>query len=284
MIVRRGPISKDKLMRNHFAGRVFCEVADMDYISARTLYRNDCLEQFLILAQQCIEKYLKGILLYNEVKNTQLTHGLTALSDKCRAIPHFKISDRTKKFVVRINGYEKLRYAEYIFGAYSAEQGLLGELDYAVMDLRRYCHSDLELAQGLSTLDDQCLTAVTKRRGVKFHGKLEEIQSGKDKKLDKLRSNLVWENLYFSRRVNHTALFLGWWSKSSGFYQDELSDLYNAVKDYVALPKEVHKYFKGLEKNEIYQSIDSRVLVHLQKKSMRRNSCRKKLNRNEVHI
>lgn len=37
-------MSEDNLYRTIFATRVFRDVADMDYISARTLYKNDCLE------------------------------------------------------------------------------------------------------------------------------------------------------------------------------------------------------------------------------------------------
>jgi hypothetical protein len=40
-------VDYDKIFRTHFASGMFRDVADMDYISARTLFRNDCSEDFL---------------------------------------------------------------------------------------------------------------------------------------------------------------------------------------------------------------------------------------------
>jgi HEPN domain-containing protein len=50
-----------------FAFRSFFEIADGDYIAARTLYRAKLLPQFLSASQQALEKYLKYILLLNRI-------------------------------------------------------------------------------------------------------------------------------------------------------------------------------------------------------------------------
>jgi HEPN domain-containing protein len=48
------------------ATEVFREQADKDYIVARSCYRMNLREQFLWASLQACEKYLKGILLFNE--------------------------------------------------------------------------------------------------------------------------------------------------------------------------------------------------------------------------
>ena len=150
-------INKHELHRRVFATRAFRDVADMDYIAARTLYRNDCFDEFLIFSQQCIEKYLKAILLYNSVKYTRASHDLEVLLKECEKVKHFKISERTKDFLKEINGFDELRYGIYVFGAFSAKREHLIELDYAVMDVRRYCHSDRKLARALYKIDEKKL-------------------------------------------------------------------------------------------------------------------------------
>jgi len=232
------------LHRRTFATRAFRDVADMDYIAARVLYRNDCFDQFLIFSQQCIEKYLKAMLLYNSVKFTKPTHNLEVLLKECEKVKHFKISDRTKKFIEKINGFDELRYGIYVFGAFSAERRYLIELDYAVMDIRRYCHSDRKFARALSNIGEDKLIKITKRGMLSITALLEKIQKDKDKKSKKLRSNLIWKNFFFSPKIKKIKFTSGWWGKASGFTPKELKKSYRAVKNYVYIPKNVREYFE----------------------------------------
>lgn len=240
------PVDKDKIFRNHFASRMFRDVADMDYVSARTLFRNDCYEDFLVLAQQCIEKYLKGILLFNDVKKTKDTHRLINLVNLCQShIPHFKLPEKVTDFIEKIDGFDQLRYAVYMFGGFSADRDYLIKLDYTVMYLRLYCHADKVMAQEYSKLNESEIVQITKRGGISFLNLLEKIQKGKELKFKKLHSNLIWKNLYFSPRINSISFRQGWWSKSSGFNPEELNNAYRAVKDYIYTSGEVKKYFEG---------------------------------------
>lgn len=234
-------MSEDNLYRTIFATRVFRDVADIDYISARTLYRNDCLEQFLVFAQQTIEKYLKAVLLYNNVKNMKSTHDLNKLLKKCEGIDHFNIFSSTKKFIDIINGFDDLRYAIYIFGAYSAERSYLIDLDHAVMDIRKYCTSDIDMSKKFSRMKKENLINMT-RRGVLISGKLEKIKKDK-KKFKNMRANLIWKNLYFSRVKKNTTFVSGWWSHGSGFVPKEVEKIYLSVKDYVFITKKARDYF-----------------------------------------
>ncbi len=239
-------LSMDQIFRNNFATRAFRDVADMDYVSARTLYRNDCLDAFLVFSQQAIEKYLKGVLLYNSIKHRKATHDLLSLLEQCESIEHFKIFNQTREFIKQINGFDELRYAMYLFGAFSAKHSFLVDLDYSVMDIRRYCRSDHELARSLSKISEDQLVDITKKGGVSIIGVLEDIQKSKDNiKFNQLRSNLIWNNQFFSSETNKNDIISGWWAKSSGFDKKELKDSYEAVKDYVYMPKDVEKYFKN---------------------------------------
>ena len=66
-------------IRHAFAKQCFFDIADCDYVGARTLFRNECWDQFLYLAHQCIEKYLKAILLFNDIKYQKGRHNLEKL-------------------------------------------------------------------------------------------------------------------------------------------------------------------------------------------------------------
>ncbi len=243
-------VDHEKIFRTHFASRMFRDVADMDYISARTLFRNDCYDDFLVLAQQCVEKYLKGILLFNAVKHSKCTHRLMSLVDACQSqIPHFKLPNKAIDFIKKIDGFDDLRYAKYLFGGFSAERNHLIALDYTVMYLRLYCIADKVLAQKLSLADEDKIVMITKRGGVSFLNLLEKIQKGKDSKYQKLRSNLIWKNLYFSPRVKIVNFRHGWWAKGSGFNPDELRKAYYALRDYIFIPKDVKEYFEGGKNN-----------------------------------
>ena len=58
---------QDKIYRhiNSFASQSFRDQAERDYIAARQACRAELMPQFLWASHQAIEKYLKGILLYN---------------------------------------------------------------------------------------------------------------------------------------------------------------------------------------------------------------------------
>jgi len=57
----------------------FLEMADMDYLAARWTYHNGIFHNFCWLAAQCIEKYLKAALLYNNKTSKGLRHDLNNL-------------------------------------------------------------------------------------------------------------------------------------------------------------------------------------------------------------
>src|SRR5688500_5683839 len=96
---------EDKLDRylNGFATQSFRDQADRDYIAARLACRYELFPQFLWSSQQALEKYLKGILLYNRIKATRVGHDLNkALALIEQASFEVELSARSRKFIDHI--------------------------------------------------------------------------------------------------------------------------------------------------------------------------------------
>src|SRR2546427_12007419 len=88
-----------------FVDRSFRDVADGDYIAARSLYNLELGQQFLWSAQQAIEKYLKSILLYNNQKAKRYRHNLESLFQSLNSITDipFDFPEDVADFVVYLN-------------------------------------------------------------------------------------------------------------------------------------------------------------------------------------
>jgi HEPN domain-containing protein len=236
-------VSQEQIFRNNFARQCFLNIADYDYISARTLFKNECFDQFLQLAQQSLEKYLKAILLFHGVKNKNGGHNLVILLQKCeKEISHVKFDKETKDIINKLNGSEHGRYLTYSF--YGSSDYLL-ELDRAVMMIRRFCQSDTSTAKAYSETDSENLRKRYHSGKLVFAGKIENIIKN-PKKYKKLYSNLIWKNFYLgTKRKRSIYLDKTWWAKNSPL--SVLDDIkhYDAVKDYVYLPNDFEKYFVG---------------------------------------
>src|SRR6266581_4487649 len=89
------------------AQEIFRDQGDKDYITGRAAYRMNLREQFLWAALQACEKYLKGILLFNEMsaryppspvngqiwdKKKEFQHDLEALFNAVEGINDFDIA------------------------------------------------------------------------------------------------------------------------------------------------------------------------------------------------
>ncbi len=235
-------ISDNKFYRNEYAKRCFRNIADFDYIAARTLFRNHCFDQFLILSQQCLEKYLKGILLYNDVKNKKSTHSLIGLLDKCNRIKHISFNDRTKALINNLDGIDGVRYMTYSF---SARRNYILELDHAVFYIRKQCQSDFKYVKGMNAMKIEDLKRFNRDGMVIFAGDLESINKNANNKYSKLRKNLIWKNFYFGKNIKQTINFQqGLWAKNTVIGGKEDKPIYDAVKEYVYLPPDFKKFFK----------------------------------------
>lgn len=230
-------MNKEKIIRNSFANRVFRDTADYDYVAARTLFRNQLFDQFLFYTQQCVEKYLKGILLFNDIKSNNL-HGINKLLEKCKDIKKFEFLEETIEFIKRIDGNEHTRYLTY--GVVGRKDYLL-KLDKAIFDIRRFCQSDSDYINIYARKNLQELKRLNKR--VIFSGKLEKILKNDNGKFSQQRSNLIWKNFYYGKNIKKQINFsFGWWSKSSAI-DPENKEEYEAVNDYIYIPKKIRDHF-----------------------------------------
>jgi len=125
---------------NDFATRSFRQTADMDYVVARSAYRMELYPQFMWAGLQTIEKYLKGILLYNRVFRPKkwLGHDLgEAMALAGRSLPFsIDLSKPSLEIIEYLDTYGRFRYLETPFHVNDRE---LLKLDKAVSELRPYC-------------------------------------------------------------------------------------------------------------------------------------------------
>jgi HEPN domain-containing protein len=241
---------------NSYAREVFRDQADQDYISARSIYRLKFREQFLWSSLQAVEKYLKGILLYNGVsalyknwpstKGPQFSHDLVALLEAVKKVPDidFDCPAGVERFVDYLNRLGPNRYFDRPTYTRGDE---IHSLDQAVWHIRRYCqdlHFEVndpvtgkrdvvaDLARGLKS--PNLLTKPWKFR--LFGGFLEKSLEG-NKSL--VRDSLVWKNFYYGRRGKHVVTYpplTGSANPPSVRSWARDSNIRNQLEQYVKLP------------------------------------------------
>jgi HEPN domain-containing protein len=237
------------------------DYADRDYLGARVLFKNGCHDQFLVLAQQCIEKYLKSILMYSSVRNTKGSHNLITLLSKCEStVPGFKLSPFVKKqFVSQISGYEATRYPTFPFYARTA---WLTYLDACVWQLRFFCQFDdrkLFLHSKKVGLEKTLSHYKTSHQRVIFDGELEKILFSDKPKNILTFENLTWRNSFYNKTTDAVSLdevlnqafaSAGIWARNNYIFCDNdrwRKDVYISIKDFIYFPKNAVEYFDSLD-------------------------------------
>ena len=248
--MHRKIISKDEeiAIRRSFVKQSFLDVADYDYIGARTLFRNECWDQFLYLAHQCIEKYLKAILLFNDIKHPRGGHDLEELLAKFQKIKTVKPEKETGDFIKELNSTQFVRY---LSAPIFAKKDYLIKLDKAVWDLRLFCRPrDYQYKINGEQIKNRLLDYSIAGGKIIFFGCLEKVLENKKGKFTKPRDNLVWKNFSFGRKKHSIKFALGWWSKNPIFFLGDnkwKKKVFNMLSKYVSFEKEVRDYFKNLK-------------------------------------
>lgn len=240
----------------HALAANFRDYADRDYIAARTLYRYDCLDQFLYLAHQAIEKYLKSILLFNYVKRPRNAtggkwHDLNYLYHLCKSnISYFQLHFDSEELIDHLSSYNLVRYPDFPF--HGKRESLL-LLDKLVWQLRFFCHRDPVHVENLvKTIGWEKLEQAKYRNigNVQIYGYVEDVLKNRNNKHGLERQNLIWKNFYYGKRRKKSITFRGgFWSKNNHLFAlspQEQKKAYEAIKDYIFLPTEAHDYFKNL--------------------------------------
>ena len=207
-------LEEEAVVLNSYARECFRDTADTDYISARALYQINCLEQFFWYSQQCVEKYLKAIMLYNKVKNPRGGHDIEKLFGK---VCQVTIVDQKLEFPewmsetilhFKRNGDTAARYRQTPIncGHYDTEMHVL---DATVFYLRRYAQT-VNMAYSFGSDIDAKKYTEAKLRSLRLAnvdkkwrsalivgGRLENIFKGKGVGIDPKRKALIWKNLLF---------------------------------------------------------------------------------------
>ncbi len=195
---------KIDVLLNDFAIRSFRDIADQDYIAARMAYRAELFSQFHWSALQAIEKYLKGILLLNRVKATDIKHNLAKALEHAKKLPFdIKLSPSSEKLIKHLDTFGSFRYME---SSYYLNGPILVELDKTVWEIRRYCtplnYEARSLTDGKTVnMFDTELAHIKnseKEAPQKFRlmgsGVIEGILEKKD---HPAREPLIWQNAFF---------------------------------------------------------------------------------------
>lgn len=234
---------------NRVAEICFRNIADNDYISARTLFRYELIHQAYWCSLQTIEKYLKAILLFNGKSTIRLSHDLHHSLKLIKDIKeiNFTLPKDVLIFIDLINNEGANRYYEY---PYAMEKSSLFILDKTVWSIRKFCFymkGEVRLNESIIDLLDFSLNQIDDKRYnekpylYSINGELENILQ--EKKLLK-REQLVWMNKYYGSRKKGK-IFLKHETSTYGLpphFSDE--SIFEDIKEYVQFSKPVLDYFK----------------------------------------
>lgn len=233
---------------NDYATRSFRDIADQDYILARICYRKGFDENFKWNALQAIEKYLKAILLFNDLPAKQLGHDIYAAYERVEGISDlgFEVEEPQRRFLQFLNKHGKDRYLSQ--STYLIGEELL-EFDRTVWSIRRYCYfmrQTIKIRGQERSLFEENKEKITSKKSLQFKH-LPQIQNGLLEKIISTRlpgyDDLVWKNFCYGRRrkkqiKNYTFRGSGK-NPTHTLHPEVFSDLCR----YVDFPKEVRKEF-----------------------------------------
>lgn len=198
---------EQRVLLHDVAKRSFRDIADQDYLTARLCFKNNLTFQFLWMAQQAIEKYIKCILLYNKVPVKSVRHDLNKGLELIRSIPYMELDlcEKSIDFINYINEQGPNRYFQNVMYTRGLE---LITLDRTVWELRRYCrlvNYEIEPRKGEKiNMTDIELRSIKNARIIPAHkhriigGYLEKrLKDNKYKQGDLL----TWKNFYFGKKV-----------------------------------------------------------------------------------
>ena len=197
-----------------YAQRVFLNQGDLDYVAARSLYRLSLREQFYWTALQALEKYFKAILLFNfrsarfidkeSPEKGEFGHDLEKLCRAVREIGCLRFAP-TQRYLRLLEYFTAFGNNRYLSIPTFMRDDVLGQLDKAVWDTRRFCmdvnwilrrpgHPPRPLRQkSVDMIHDARPHGPS--RFFLVGGRLEEIL--KRPASDPVRKALVWANSYY---------------------------------------------------------------------------------------
>jgi HEPN domain-containing protein len=247
----------EQALINDFVENSFRDCADKDYIAARVCHRHGLYAQFLWLSLQCLEKYLKAILIYNKKSAKQIAksgHSVLDAYRKVLEIPDidFDFPNDVLKFIEYLDNQGPNRYFEYDYVTYGDE---LFRLDRTVWHVRRYCfylrtmikNSTGEILNQFPYNIEKIQGSYTLKHPNKYRigGFLEEVLA----KQSSLREQLVWKNFYYGtykKKIIKNYKVTKVYGKPTHFLYPEIFPVLNKL---VQFSSEVKEYFNDLNKS-----------------------------------
>lgn len=246
-------IDREKYLKiNNIAYRCFLEVADQDYLAARSCYRYHLLHQFLWSGLHSIEKYIKCILLLNRIDSRPMGHDLSTGLTLMQGLP-FKVDldEKDIEFIGFLNDFGAFRYLE---GSWHADWVDLPRLDKVVWTIRRFCakldplNKD-DLSQDLDKFKDALKRIENSKKELptKFRlpgGYLEKVLENKD---HPAREILIWKNFYYGIRHKEKILLKNQF-RSENSPLTMFPDVLDNVSELIRIPKKlIDKYTENCE-------------------------------------
>lgn len=158
--------------------------ADGSYISARHNFRVGLLDNFFACAHECIEKYLKSILLFNQIATKPRGHNLRDLFETIEEKLDWVLSDfplKNRQFIDELisRGFDRYCDKQFVFGQGTMGNKTIVYFDQSVWLLRRYSKN----------------TFSSTASGEQNESKLKESERiGHEMELNHLRSHNILRN------------------------------------------------------------------------------------------
>jgi len=194
----------EKGILENCVNKTFRNIADQEYISARLLYKSKLFLQLLWMAAQSIEKYLKAILIYNEISVTQSNHHehsdlYKMIIDSIKDIK-FDFPDDVINFIKYLDEQGQNRYFST---PYVIQTNFLTQLDKTVWYIRRYCDNYRKTENGKSIFKEeikriQHQNLIDHPNQFKLYkGYLEQVM---EDEIYEHRKILIWKNSYYYKK------------------------------------------------------------------------------------
>lgn len=235
---------------NDYATRCFRDIADWDYVTARSAFRMGAHVQFLWCGLQAIEKYLKAILLYNRVSwaSERIGHDLSRALEVAEKLPfRIELSEPSKKMIAHLDTYGRFRYLDV---PYHVERKHLVMLDKAIYEIRSYCRV-LNYTLGINDADiiqmmPRHLEAIAQAkespsRKTRIPGGVLELIL--DDRTHAARPALVWKNLFFNNHGRRKVAFQ-WGFHAVNAPLSLRPELLDTLLQFIWLPGEVVRAYR----------------------------------------
>lgn len=207
-------------------------MADEDYVAARLSFQARLPYPASWQSQQCIEKYLKCMLLLRRVPAKDLYHDLRKALDLAvtSSVIDTALTPATQEFIEELAEVGEFRYFEISIVASNRD---VTRLDRAVWELRRFCTIKpirLELTQGKAA-----------PRYELPGGLLESILTDKT---NRAYQALTWCNGFFGKSTRRTIRMHGWQiMRNAPLYMHP--EILDDVLKYVFLPSRLVKAWRN---------------------------------------